>query len=126
MRNGLLLLVSFPFLKVGLEGSLVVESHCAETRPFEVEVKIHVVLLRSLLMTLLLLRVQFCICFLELHLSGGLDLRLLLLIVRRGLCGSCNFFMHLTCQQFLGAYFLFECSFLQYLFWRLADFVRIV
>jgi len=41
-----ILLLAFPFLEEGLEESLEVESHCSEAGALEVEVEVHVVLLR--------------------------------------------------------------------------------
>jgi len=66
VSDWLLFLVSFPFFKVRLEGSLEEEGHGAEAGSFEVEVKIHVVFLG---LALLGLRIQLCIGFGLLDLS---------------------------------------------------------
>ena len=46
------LFLSFPLLEERLEGGLEVECHCSETGAFEVEVKVHVVLLLRICLVL--------------------------------------------------------------------------
>lgn len=117
-RNRLPFLVLFPLLKVDLEGRLEVKSHCSEASSLEVEVEIHVVLVR-----LQGVCGQFCLvfyfCFAK-HFRPLLHLSEVIL-------GSNSFLItHLTFGQFLTLNFLpFRLLLHNDLLGGLCDLVRI-
>ena len=117
-RNSRSFFLNLPFLKVRFEGGLEVNSHCSETCSFEVEVEIHVILVRCLCGQFC---VGFCFCL-------ALHFRMLLHLSEVGLRGNNSFFFfpHLTFGLSLGLNFLFLCLLLHYnLLWRLCDLVGI-